>query len=196
MHLLLQNIWRTGTIPRQRKKAIIIPIFKKGDNRECQNYCGIGLLSIVGKVFMTIIQSRLQKHHEQMSREEQAGFRSHRGCCDQIFSILQVMEEQILCGKWMVIIFIDFQSTLDCIDWPALWIALETEHIPPKVIKLLQENFNGSCSQIRIRNELSTKFTKFTIWSLPGRHRLTAALQHRSQHHHEESLQGQTRSPV
>ncbi|CAM4496109.1 unnamed protein product [Leuciscus chuanchicus] len=94
----------------------------------------------------------VEKHREQTGREEQSGFRPQRGCCDQIFSLRQVMEERIRCGKRTVIVFIDFRSAFDC-------TTLETEHIPSKVIKLLQENYNGSSSQIRIRNELSAELT-------------------------------------
>ncbi len=78
---------------------MIIPIFKKGNSQECKNYRGISLLSVVGKVVMKIIQNRLQEHREQTSREEQAGFRPHRSCCDQIFSLRQLTEERIRCAK-------------------------------------------------------------------------------------------------
>ena len=158
LHVLLQAIWRTEQIPTVWKKAIVIPIHKKGDSRDCKNYRGISLLSIVGKIFTKIIQSRLQKYREQTSREEQAGFRPNRGCCDQIFAIRQLLEERIRCGKRAVIVFIDFRSAFDCIHWPALWKALEAELVPQKVISLLQQSYEGSFSQIRIRNEMSEEF--------------------------------------
>ncbi|XP_023238427.1 probable serine/threonine-protein kinase tsuA [Centruroides sculpturatus] len=78
LYLLIKTIWHTEQIPAIWKKAIIVPIHKKGDSRDCSNYRSISLLSIVGKVFMKIIQSRLQKHREETSREEQAGFRPFR----------------------------------------------------------------------------------------------------------------------
>ena len=34
-----------------------------------------------------------------MAREEQAGFRLERGCCDQIFVLRQLFEKRIRCGK-------------------------------------------------------------------------------------------------
>lgn len=158
LHILLQTIRRTEQVPTAWKKAIVIPIHKKGDSRECKNYRGISLLSIVGKIFTKIIQSRLQKHREQTSREEQAGFRPYRGCTDQIFAIRQLMEERIRCGKRAIIVFIDFRSAFDCIHWPALWKALEAEIIPQKIITLLQQSYEGSSSQVRIRNEMSEEF--------------------------------------
>ena len=78
IHSLLQTIWRTERIPSVWKKVVVISLHKKSDISECMNYCGISLLCIVGKVFTKIIQSRLQKYREQISREEQAGFQPHR----------------------------------------------------------------------------------------------------------------------
>ncbi|CAF1594122.1 unnamed protein product [Adineta ricciae] len=46
LHALLQTIWHTEQIPSTWKKAIIVPIHKKGDNSECKHYRGISLLSI------------------------------------------------------------------------------------------------------------------------------------------------------
>ena len=158
IHSLLQTIWRTERIPSVWKKAVVIPIHKKGDISECKNYRGISLLSIVGKIFTKIIQSRLQKYREQTSREEQAGFRPHRGCYDQIFTIRQLLEERIRCGQRTVVVFIDFRSAFDCIHWSALWKALEAELVPPKIIRLLQQSYSGSSSQVRIRNEMSEVF--------------------------------------
>ena len=159
LHSLIRIIWRTEQVPSSWRKAVIVPIHKKGDNQECKNYRGISLLSIVGKIFMKIIQTRLQKHHEQFSREEQAGFRPGRGCADQIFSIRQLMEEKIRCGQRMVIVFIDFKSAFDNVHWPALWRALQTEYVPQKVISLLQSVYSDSSSQVRVQNELSEGFT-------------------------------------
>uniref|UniRef100_A0A3Q4G418 Reverse transcriptase domain-containing protein n=1 Tax=Neolamprologus brichardi TaxID=32507 RepID=A0A3Q4G418_NEOBR len=162
LHSLFKLIWTSNVIPANWKKAAVIPILKKGDNRECKNYRGISSLSIVGKVLMKIIQSRLQKHCEMTSREEQAGFRPGRGCSDQIFTLRRLMEERIRCGRRTVIIFIDFKSAFDCINRPALWRALAAEHIPVKIIELLQTAYDGSTSQVRIHDEVSEEFPIMT----------------------------------
>ncbi|KAL0153085.1 hypothetical protein M9458_051610, partial [Cirrhinus mrigala] len=158
LHNLIKSIWRLDKVPTRWKKAIIIPIHKKGDSRECNNYHGISLLSVVGKVFMKILQSRLLKHREQTSREEQAGFRPGRGCCDQIFGLRQLVERYIRCGQRTVIAFIDLKPAFDCIDWTALWRTLEADHVPPKIISLLKSAYDGSTSLVRIRSDLSDEF--------------------------------------
>ena len=162
LHSILQLIWHTEEIPRQWKRGIIIPVFKKGDSQDCKNYRGISLLSIVGKVFIGIIQRRLQKRRELTAREEQAGFRPGRGCCDQVFTLRQVLEERIRCGKRTVIIFVDFKAAFDSVYRPALWAALTAEHVPPKITSLLQRTYEGSSSYVRIKGDLSKEFTVAT----------------------------------
>lgn len=72
------------------------------------------------------------------------------------------MEERIRCGRRTVIIFIDFKSVFDCIDRPALWRALAAEHIPVKIIELLQTAYDGLTSQVRIHDEVSEEFPIMT----------------------------------
>ena len=37
-------VWRTGVTPKEWRRAIIIPVYKKGSKRVCKNYRGISLL--------------------------------------------------------------------------------------------------------------------------------------------------------
>lgn len=109
-------------------------------------------------VFMKVIQSRLKKHHEQSSREDQAGFRPGRRCCTQIFILCQLIEQRVRRGQRTVIAFIDFKSAFDCIDWTTLWRTLEAEHVPKKITTLLKLAYHGSSSFVRIRNVFSGEF--------------------------------------
>ena len=52
-------VWRTGVTPIDWRRAIIIPIHKKGSKRVCKNYRGISLLSVPEKVFGKILNDRM-----------------------------------------------------------------------------------------------------------------------------------------
>ena len=54
-------MWEQESIPQDWKKAIIIPINKKGDRKECGNSRGISLLSVPGKVLTRVILNRIGK---------------------------------------------------------------------------------------------------------------------------------------
>jgi hypothetical protein len=45
IHKLINSIWNNEQLPDQWKKSIIVPIHKKGDKTDCNNYHGISLLS-------------------------------------------------------------------------------------------------------------------------------------------------------
>jgi len=52
---LLLKIWETKTVPSDFRDANIVTIFKKGDKKNCSNYRGILLLSIISKIFARIL---------------------------------------------------------------------------------------------------------------------------------------------
>ena len=61
LHELLYLYWKEGEVPQDMRDATIVTLFKnKGDRSDCNNYRGISLLSIVGKVFARVVLARLQ----------------------------------------------------------------------------------------------------------------------------------------
>ena len=61
-----------GSVPQDMRDATIVTIYKnKGDRSDCNNYRGISLLSIVGKLFARIALHRLQKLADRIYPESQ-----------------------------------------------------------------------------------------------------------------------------
>ena len=74
--------------PQDWKRSVFIPIPKKGDAKECSNYCTIALISHASKVMLKILQARLQQCVNHELPDVQAGFRKGRGTRDQIANII------------------------------------------------------------------------------------------------------------
>ena len=72
---LLSAVWEERRAPHEWVDAILIPIPKKGNLHCCNNWRGIALLDVVGKVAARIVQIRLQTLAEQVLPETQCGFR-------------------------------------------------------------------------------------------------------------------------
>ena len=49
------------------KRSVFIPIPKKGNAKECSNYCTIALISHASKIMLKILQARLQQYTNQES---------------------------------------------------------------------------------------------------------------------------------
>ena len=60
LHSICQQIWKTQQWPQDWKRSVVIPIPKKGNAKECSNYCTIALISHASKVMLKILQARLQ----------------------------------------------------------------------------------------------------------------------------------------
>ena len=87
------QIWKTQQWPQDWKRSVFIPIPKKGNAKECSNYCTIALISHVSKVILKILQARLQQYVNHELPDVQAGFRKGRGTRDQIANIHWIIEK-------------------------------------------------------------------------------------------------------
>ena len=93
LYSICQQIWKTQPWPQDRKRSVFIPILKKGNAKECSNYCTIVLISHASKVMLKILQARLQEYVNRELPDVQAGFRKGRGTRDQIANILCIIEK-------------------------------------------------------------------------------------------------------
>ena len=84
LHSICQQIWKTQQWPQDWKRSRVIPIPKKGNAKECSNYCTIALISHANKIMLKILQARLQQYVIHELPDVQAGFRKGRGTRNQI----------------------------------------------------------------------------------------------------------------
>ena len=62
LNSICQQIWKTQQWPQDWKSSVFIPFPKKGNAKECSNYCTIALISHVSKEMLKILQARLQQY--------------------------------------------------------------------------------------------------------------------------------------
>jgi hypothetical protein len=74
IHKLITSIWNKKELRDQWKKSIIVPIHKRGDKTDCNNYHGISLLSTSYKILSNILLSRLSPYIAEIIRDLQCGF--------------------------------------------------------------------------------------------------------------------------
>ena len=99
---------------------------KKGNAKECSNYCTIALISHAGKEMLKILQARLQQSMNCDLADVQAGFRKGRGTRDQIANICWIIEKAGEFQKNIYFCFIDYAKAFNCVDHIKLYSA--TQH--------------------------------------------------------------------
>ena len=88
-----QVAWKFGKTPRDWQTGVIIPIFKKGDCKQCIKYRGKSLLSLPGKVYAKCLERKCREIVGSKLDEGQCSFRPGRGASDQIFILKQIFEK-------------------------------------------------------------------------------------------------------
>ena len=94
LHAVLFSAWNTDIIPTDWKRGLVVPLWKgKCDCQDYNNYFGVTLLSVPGKVFARIILDRVHHHLLEHQCPEQSGFTPKRSTIDRILA-LRVLTER------------------------------------------------------------------------------------------------------
>ena len=133
-------------------------MFKKGDPSDCSNYRGISLLSVVSKLFESVLLTRLRNVRDERVRKNQAGFRPGRGCIDQIFTLRQVLELRNEFQQPTIIAFLDFTAAFDSLHRDSLWAILRQDGVPEHYIQLFQALYRDTFSVVRAGDAISEPF--------------------------------------
>ena len=118
LHSRCQQVWKTQKWPQDWKMSVFIPIPKKGNAKECSNYCTIALMSHAIKVMLKILQARLQQYMSYKLTDVQVGFRKGRGTKDQIANFRWTIEKAREFQKNIYFCFIDMPKPL------SVWITI------------------------------------------------------------------------
>ena len=136
------------------ERSVFIPIPKKGNAKECSNYCTIALISHASKVMLKILQQYV--NHE--LPDVQVGFRKGTGTRDQIANIRWIIEEARELQKKIDFCFIEYAKPFDCVDHNKLWKILKEMGIPDDLICLLRNLYAGQEATVRTGHETTDWF--------------------------------------
>jgi len=141
--------------PQQRKVAYISSIHKTGNKKDCSNYRGISVTSVMSKLYGKIFRDLTEEKNK--DEEEQSGSRTRRSRTDTIFCMKQVIEKRNATNQETLLLFVDSAKAHDSITISKLWEVLRESNINNTLIKALQ-NFYDSTAQVKIGNQLSHTF--------------------------------------
>ena len=162
LHPLLNEVWNQENFPSDWKNGHLTVLPKKGDLTKCENYRGIMLLSVPGKIMSKIILNRMKKIVDKKLRKNQAGFRPNRSCADQITTLRIIIEQSQEWNCPLYINFIDYQKAFDSLDRNSLWKIMAHYGIPQKVIRLVRSMYENAGGNILHNGKLSTFFEILT----------------------------------
>ena len=116
LHSICQQIWKTQQWPEHWKRSVFILIAKKGNAKECSNYCTTALISHTSKVMLKILQARLQQYVNHELPDVQAGFRKGKGTRNQIANICWIIKKAREFQKNIYFCFTDYAKAFDYVE--------------------------------------------------------------------------------
>jgi len=149
---------REGRVPLDWQTGVVIPLFKKGDQRECSNYRGITLLSLPGKVYAKVLERRCREILEPQVQEEQCGFRPGRSTTDQTFTLKQIFEKSWEYDNPVYMAFVDLEKAYDRVPRDLLWDTLLEYGIGGVLLAAIQSLYERCCSCVRVGGVKSEMF--------------------------------------
>ena len=94
LKVLFNAIFDNGIFPSIWRESVIVPLHKKGNRNDPNNYRGISLISTLSKVFLHILNYRLQEWSEEhgMITEEQPCYQRGYNTLDNLFTLHGIVE--------------------------------------------------------------------------------------------------------
>jgi hypothetical protein len=152
---LFNKLLEKGCYPEEWCSAIIVPIYKKGDVRDANNYRGVSLLSCISKLFTKVLNKRLNDWAIENDKmfDVQGGFTKGKSTTDQIFVFQTLVSKYLNKEKGRFYsVFIDFSKAFDSVPHQHLFYSLISRDLHGRVINLLRNMYSKLRSCVLIND--------------------------------------------
>ena len=129
MNLLLKllfKIWCSEEVPAEFARAtFVMMLHKKGSSDDPSMYRCLAMLNHAYKALSQCLLARIEKETKSYLSEWQAGFRSKRGCRDNVLTLRTIYDWALAERKDLHVTFIDYSAAFDSVGHKFLDKALQ-----------------------------------------------------------------------
>ena len=151
-----------GCVPDEWCLGIISPIYKKKGSPSCpDNYRGVTLLSCIGKLFTSALNTRLSALLESNKQigPEQAGFRENHSTLDHVFTLRSLLTIYLNSRRRVYAAFLDYRKAFDLVDRTSLWYKLANSGLSGKLLDVVKGIYSKAKSCVRAQGGLTETFS-------------------------------------
>ena len=126
---LFNKSFDSSKFPSQWKKALVVPIFKKGDKCCPGNYRPISLLPAISKVLERVVHNKLSDFLRSWLTSNQSGFKTSDGTVPQLVRMTQEWSNAVDEGQYVAAVFFDLKKAFDRVWHQGLFTKLRAAGI-------------------------------------------------------------------
>ncbi|KAK9877311.1 hypothetical protein WA026_017703 [Henosepilachna vigintioctopunctata] len=147
---IMNQILTTGKYPQKLKEALVMPVYKKGDKANIQNYRPVALLSNVGKIFERIIFDKMINFFEKnrVIVEHQYGFRKKKSTINAIYQALVTIIKSLNQNQITAALCLDLSKAFDRVVHEILLAKLEKNGIRGIALELMRSYLIGRTQRV------------------------------------------------
>ena len=148
---LCTRMYEDGEWPEDFRKSIVIPIKKKRNAIECQDFRTISLISHAAKIMLRILTRRLEGKANEYIGRNQFGFRRGCGTREAIGVLRTLCERNIEFNNEIYICFVDFEKAFDRVNWRLLMDTLKKIGVDWRDRRMIRQLYLNQSAMIRIQ---------------------------------------------
>jgi len=158
--LLINSSMKEGIFPKVLKQATVIPIYKKGEKDNMNNYRPIALLPVMSKIFEKIINERLTSKLDEKGYidENQYGFRKKHSTEDAMLKFTNQIEKELCDKKHVVSVFVDVSKAFDSCDHGILLAKIKKIGVHGNSLELIRTYLKDREQDIWVNGICGGKF--------------------------------------
>ena len=158
---LLNCVFQNGIFPASWTGGVIIPLHKKGDRADVDNYRGIIISSCLSKVLLRILTKRIDDFMSMSGKWSiyQCGFKKDHRTEDNLFVLKTIYNDYVKDkNKDVYIAFIDFSKFFDKINHEMMLYELLKYGISGPIYKIIKSVYHRTGYQVQIGDSISPLF--------------------------------------
>ena len=146
-----------GKLPSMWKTANVVPIFKKGEKSNPNNYRPISLTPICCKVLETILRDSIMSFLEDTNylTEYQYGFRRGMSCTTQLLEVQNDLTIYLDENKSIDIIYFDFKKAFDTVPHNRLIYKIKNAGLSGNILNWISDFLKDRKQRVVIQSDMS-----------------------------------------
>jgi hypothetical protein len=160
---VLNAVFVSGDYPPSWSLAAVSAVLKNGDPGVQDNYRGIAVGNVFGKVFSMVLEQRLSAWSELLGLRArgQAGFRRGMGTADQLFVLRHVLSQYKRSNSQLHMCIVDFQKAYDSVRRDLLLAELAQRGVDGPMLSAIAAMYSSVSLCARQAGQLSSEFPSY-----------------------------------